>query len=79
MQHLLENAFKTKNVIVNDISGGCGAMFQIEVVSSLFEGKSRVMQHRMVNDVLKKEIGEMHGLTLKTKIPSKDHFIQPND
>jgi len=28
---------------------------------------SVVMQHRMVNDVLKEEIAKVHGLTLKTR------------
>jgi stress-induced morphogen len=41
-------------------------MFQIAIVSSLFEGKSLLKQHQMVKDVLKEDIKEMHGITIKT-------------
>ncbi|GMI48484.1 hypothetical protein TrCOL_g5883 [Triparma columacea] len=56
-------------VEVKDISGGCGSMYAIEVESLDFKGVSKVKQSRMVNDLIKKEIGEMHGLTLKTRVP----------
>ncbi|GMH59718.1 hypothetical protein TrLO_g6444 [Triparma laevis f. longispina] len=55
------------NVEVKDISGGCGSMYDVQVESSVFKGMSKVKQSRMVQDLIKKEIGEMHGLTLKTK------------
>lgn len=32
-------------------AGGCGAMYNMEVESPLFKGKSLVAQHRMVNEV----------------------------
>mmetsp|Transcript_19357 Transcript_19357/g.38681 ORF Transcript_19357/g.38681 Transcript_19357/m.38681 type:complete len:114 (-) Transcript_19357:62-403(-) len=56
-------------VKVTDISGGCGSMYNVQVTSQLFKGVSKVKQSRMVQDLIKKEIGEMHGLTLKTKVP----------
>ncbi|KAG2383571.1 hypothetical protein C9374_004242 [Naegleria lovaniensis] len=56
---------------VNDISGGCGAMFDILVVSKKFEGHSLVKQHKMVMEVLKKDIQNMHGLTINTKTPAQ--------
>lgn len=42
-------------------------MYNVQVESSVFKGMSKVKQSRMVQDLIKKEIGEMHGLTLKTK------------
>ena len=42
-------------------------MYDVQVASSLFKGMSKVKQSRMVQDLIKKEIGAMHGLTLKTK------------
>lgn len=68
---LLHKEFDAEHVVVQDISGGCGAMYTIQVVSSEFEGKNRVAQHRMVNEVLKAEIANMHGLTLKTLTPAQ--------
>eukprot|EP01116_Phalansterium_solitarium_P009743 TRINITY_DN24016_c0_g1_i1.p2 TRINITY_DN24016_c0_g1~~TRINITY_DN24016_c0_g1_i1.p2 ORF type:complete len:103 (-),score=7.86 TRINITY_DN24016_c0_g1_i1:157-465(-) len=67
---LLRTSLKTNDVQVTDISGGCGAMFNIAVTSPLFAGKSMVQQHRDVNAILKDEIKDMHGLTLKTKASS---------
>lgn len=64
---LLRSQLGATRVDVQDISGGCGAMFAIEVESPKFVGVNRVKQHRMVNDILKEEIKDMHGLTIKTK------------
>ncbi|RKO96997.1 hypothetical protein CAUPRSCDRAFT_7173 [Caulochytrium protostelioides] len=51
---------------VADISGGCGAMYQIEVTSAAFRGMSPVQQHRHVTTLLKPYIKEMHGIRIKT-------------
>lgn len=68
----LESAFKTKDVKVADISGGCGSMYTVYVASSLFQGMPLVKQHRMVSDALKDEIKLMHGLQITTKSLIKD-------
>ncbi|ORX48844.1 bola-like protein [Hesseltinella vesiculosa] len=62
----LSNEFKPIQLRVADVSGGCGSMYAIEIVSKAFEGKSMVKQHRLVNDLLKQEIKDMHGLQLRT-------------
>ena len=43
----------------------------MRVVSSEFEGKSKVEQHRLVNAVIRKQISEMHGLSLHTLTPAQ--------
>jgi stress-induced morphogen len=53
--------------MVSFYSGGCGAMYSMEVESPLFRGLTMVKQHRLVNEALKDEIGDMHGLTIKTR------------
>ncbi|KOB76141.1 BolA-like 3 [Operophtera brumata] len=53
-------------VSVQDISGGCGAMFEISIEAKEFNGLSRVKQHRLVTDSLKSEIAEMHGIRINT-------------
>lgn len=58
---------EASKAVVQDISGGCGSMYKIEVESPLFRGKGLVAQHRMVKDALKAEIADMHGLTLHTR------------
>jgi stress-induced morphogen len=51
MKQLLLDQLKATFVRIEDVSGGCGAMYQMEVESPLFQGKSLVTQHRMVNQV----------------------------
>lgn len=65
------NEDDTLLVKVNDISGGCGSMFDILVVSKAFEGLSVVKQHKMVVKILQKHISNMHGLTINTKTPQQ--------
>ncbi|XP_013191524.1 bolA-like protein 3 [Amyelois transitella] len=57
---------------VEDISGGCGAMFEISVEAKEFVGLSRVKQHRLVTDSLKTEIAEMHGIRIHTTPTSSE-------
>ncbi|KAI9321222.1 bola protein [Dichotomocladium elegans] len=68
-QHIyskLTEALSPTRLRVVDVSGGCGSMYAIDIASKAFEGTSIVKQHRMVNQILKDEIKEMHGLQLKT-------------
>ncbi|KAK3765145.1 hypothetical protein RRG08_027784 [Elysia crispata] len=70
-KHLLEKLHKefpdATHVEVADVSGGCGAMYQISIESPQFKGLRTIQQHRMVNEALAKEIENMHGLQLNTK------------
>jgi len=54
---------------VQDISGGCGSMYGIEIVSEQFAGLPVIKQHRLVNKVLGDEMKEWHGVQLKTRAP----------
>jgi acid stress-induced BolA-like protein IbaG/YrbA len=47
--------------------------YQAIIVSPLFEGKVTIQQHRLVLDLLKKEIdsNEVHALTMKTFSPTQ--------
>ncbi|KAG9651119.1 hypothetical protein KCU61_g1851, partial [Aureobasidium melanogenum] len=54
---------------VQDVSGGCGSMYALDIVSAKFKGMSVIKQHRLVNAVLKDEIKGWHGVQLKTKAP----------
>ncbi|KAH7558489.1 hypothetical protein BM1_04626 [Bipolaris maydis] len=55
------------NQAVQDISGGCGSMYAIEIESPKFKGLTVIKQHKMVNEVLKDEIQSWHGVQLRTK------------
>lgn len=58
------------DIKVEDVSGGCGAMFDIYVEAPEFKGLSVVKQHKSVYEALKDEIKQIHGLHLTTKAPS---------
>ena len=54
---------------VQDISGGCGSMYSLDVVSDKFRGLGVVKQHKMVNEILKEEVKGWHGVQIKTRTP----------
>ena len=46
--------------------------FRITVVSSQFEGLSRVARPRLINDILRAELaGPIHALAMKTQTPEE--------
>ena len=51
---------------------GDGAHFEAVIVSSLFDGKSRVARHQLVNRALGAQMGnEIHALSMKTLTPAE--------
>uniref|UniRef100_A0A8C3SMZ1 BolA-like protein 3 n=1 Tax=Chelydra serpentina TaxID=8475 RepID=A0A8C3SMZ1_CHESE len=69
MQVLKEKFPRASAIKVVDISGGCGAMYEIHIESEEFKEKRTVQQHQMVNQALSEEIKAMHGLRIFTSIP----------
>lgn len=63
----LKASLNPSELKVTDISGGCGSMFAINITSDCFKGLTIVKQHRIVNEVLKEDIKNWHGLQLHTK------------
>ncbi|XP_005385584.2 PREDICTED: bolA-like protein 3 [Chinchilla lanigera] len=68
-QVLREKFPRATAIKVTDISGGCGAMYEIKIESEEFKEKRTVQQHQMVNQALKEEIKGMHGLRIFTSVP----------
>ncbi|KAH8106061.1 bola-like protein [Cristinia sonorae] len=66
----LSQRFRPSQLEVQDVSGGCGTFYAISITSEAFKGLSIVKQHRLINDTLKEEIEGIHGLQLKTSVPS---------
>ncbi|KAM8794541.1 bolA-like protein 3 [Eudromia elegans] len=67
---VLRQSFPRASAIrVVDISGGCGAMYEIHIESEEFREKRTVQQHQMVNQALSEEIKAMHGLRIFTSTP----------
>ncbi|KAG7327291.1 hypothetical protein KOW79_008897 [Hemibagrus wyckioides] len=68
---LKEKFPQASSLKVVDISGGCGAMYEIHIESDDFRGKRVVQQHQLVNQALKEEIKGMHGLRIFTDVPKQ--------
>ncbi|KAI6033958.1 bola-like protein [Pisolithus microcarpus] len=66
----LTERFSPTELAVQDVSGGCGAFFAIKIASETFRDMPTVKQHKLVTEVLKKEIGGIHGLQIKTLPPA---------
>ncbi|KAK4686666.1 BolA-like protein 3, partial [Tremellales sp. Uapishka_1] len=62
----LSEKFPGKRLEVQDVSGGCGSFYAIEISSPAFKGLSTIKQHKLVNACLKEDIAGIHGLQLKT-------------
>lgn len=69
LRTILLQKLKASTVVVDDISGGCGSMYNVQVASTVFKGLKLLEQHRMVSDALKDEIKGMHGIQIKTSVP----------
>jgi len=66
---MLVKEFDPKELVVQDISGGCGSMYGIEISSEKFRGANMLKQQRMVNAVLGDLMKNWHGVQLKTRVP----------
>uniref|UniRef100_A0A1I8J168 BolA-like protein 3 n=2 Tax=Macrostomum lignano TaxID=282301 RepID=A0A1I8J168_9PLAT len=70
IESALRTAFPgTRSVTVEDVSGGCGQMYQVRIVADEFRGARTLAQHRMVKAALAKFIPDMHGLSIDTEAP----------
>ncbi|TLS31205.1 hypothetical protein PpBr36_02179 [Pyricularia pennisetigena] len=61
--------FEPVELVVQDISGGCGSMYGIEISSDKFRGSGMLKQQRMVNKVLADLMKDWHGVQLRTRVP----------
>ena len=52
--------------MVSDVSGGCGQAYDVVIVSDTFQGLNTLKRHRMVNELLKDEIAQLHAFSQKT-------------
>lgn len=71
IENLILEAFPDAQIQIEDLRGD-GDHYSARVVSSAFEGKSRVEQHKMVQAALKGLLGgELHALAIQTSTPDQ--------
>lgn len=71
LKAIIQERLQAPVVQVEDMSGGCGQAFAVVIVSSLFNGKNKLMRHRLVNNELKAEIAAIHAFTQKGFTPEE--------
>ncbi|KAF2012150.1 bola domain-containing protein [Aaosphaeria arxii CBS 175.79] len=59
------------HVEIEDMSGGCGQMYEAIIVSPAFAKKTTLARHRLVNGILKEEIAAIHAWTAKCHTPEE--------
>lgn len=70
-KQIIQERLEASLVQVEDMSGGCGQAFAVIIVSPLFQGKNKLMRHRLVNNSLKEEISNIHAFTQKGFTPEE--------
>lgn len=73
MKSRLEKAYPEGAVEVIDLTG-THDHYQVMITSTKFQGLSRIQQHKHVMSVFDAELktGEVHALSIQTKIPEKN-------
>ena len=67
LENLIKEAFPDAIVEIQDLAGDENH-YSATVISSKFNGKTKIEQHKMVYNALKGKMGnELHALALKTK------------
>ncbi|KAF4662251.1 ATPase AAA domaincontaining protein [Perkinsus chesapeaki] len=67
LEALLRATLSATATKVEDVSGGCGSSYRVEVESPKFVGLPKIKQHQMVNNALRDEIKKWHAITIITK------------
>ena len=63
----IKEALPDAKVVIQDLAGD-GNHYSATITSSMFSGKTKIEQHKMVYKALKGKMGnELHALAIKTK------------
>ncbi|KAH8117632.1 bola protein [Phellopilus nigrolimitatus] len=71
IERTLRNAIRITHLEIEDQSNGCGENYFVFVASEDFEGKTSLARHRMINELLKDEIAQMHAFSQKSLTPKQ--------
>ncbi|KAG8904200.1 hypothetical protein FRB99_002103 [Tulasnella sp. 403] len=77
LEAALKRAFPEMTYLeIMDTSSGCGASYAVIIVNPTFEGKLTLARHRLVNQLLKDEIAQLHAFSQKTYTPTQWEVIK---
>ncbi|KAG8215250.1 hypothetical protein J3R82DRAFT_8803 [Butyriboletus roseoflavus] len=63
LEQAIRDVFPVSHLQVEDQSDGCGESYSVLLVSEAFEGKTTLARHRLINEVLKVQIAQMHAFS----------------
>ena len=67
IENLVKEAIPDAVINIQDLVGD-GNHYSATIISSIFKGKSKIEQHKIVYNALKGKMGnELHALSIKTK------------
>ena len=70
IKELILSAIPDSEVTISDLRGD-GDHYAAHIISSSFEGKTRVQQHQMVYQALQGKMGnDLHALAIQTSVPN---------
>tara|TARA_R110002012_G_scaffold187285_1_gene354253 strand:+ start:569 stop:802 length:234 start_codon:yes stop_codon:yes gene_type:complete len=70
IERLIKETFPDAQITIEDLRGD-GDHYSCHVLSTAFEGKTRIQQHQMVYAALQGRMGnELHALALQTGTPA---------
>ncbi|PPQ80460.1 hypothetical protein CVT26_003928 [Gymnopilus dilepis] len=76
LEKAIKRAIPVTHLEIEDQSSGCGDNYAIVLVSEVFEKKTTLQRHRMVNELLKDQIAQMHAFSQKTYTPKQWEELQ---
>ncbi|CAH1760392.1 24485_t:CDS:2 [Entrophospora sp. SA101] len=76
LEQILLEKLSAEHVQATDTSDGCGQSFEVIVVSPIFEGKTLLQRHQLVNEAAKSEIAHLHAFSQKTYTPAQWKGLQ---
>ncbi|KAF8154022.1 bola protein [Crassisporium funariophilum] len=76
LEKAIKRAIPVTHLEIEDQSSGCGENYAIVLVSEAFQGKPTLARHRMVNELLKDQISQMHAFSQKTYTPKQYEDLQ---
>lgn len=66
LEELLREKFPQAQIEVTDLAGDDNH-YSVKIIDKIFAGKTRIEQHKMVNNALKDILGDtLHAMQLKT-------------
>ncbi|KDR74117.1 hypothetical protein GALMADRAFT_124399 [Galerina marginata CBS 339.88] len=76
LEKAIKRAIPVTHLEIEDQSSGCGENYAIILVSEVFQGKTTLARHRMINELLKDQIAQMHAFSQKTYTPKQYEELQ---